>query len=144
MGLFRVNLNPAPITMQNRGSDMTHDQLERCPKGSTSSPLLPVVATVRVEVPEPPATEAGLNEHAGGVIVAGEPLRVILLQARVTFPPNPPAGTIEIMEVADPPAITDAGDKIVVEIRKPDGACTTSDRGAPWVSEPEAPVTVRG
>jgi hypothetical protein len=43
------------------------------------------VLTLSVEVPEPLAKEAGLKEHAGGAVVAGEPLRVILLQESVTL-----------------------------------------------------------
>jgi hypothetical protein len=92
------------------------------------------VVTVRVDGPEALATEEGLNEHAGGSIVAGEPLSVTL-QEKVTFAPKPPVGETVIVALADPPAVTVAGESVVVEITKPGRACTTSDRGAVCVSQ---------
>ena len=142
MGFFRLNFNPAPIMMPKTGSNMAYNQLERRPRGSTSSPLLPVVANVRLDVPEAPVMAAGLNEHAGGAVVAGEPLTVMPRQERVTSPPKPPVGEAVIVAFADPPAVTVAGESAVEETTKAGGACTTSGRGALCVSEPEVPITL--
>jgi hypothetical protein len=60
-----------------------------------------VVLTVRVEVPEPPATDAGLNAHVGPRVAAGATLHV-----KATAALKPFAGVI--VEVADPPGATDA------------------------------------
>ena len=68
-----------------------------------------MVLTVSVEVPEPFATELGLNEHAGARVAAG----VILLQVRVTAPVKPFVGAIVIVEVAVPPGEMEAGDRAV-------------------------------
>ena len=73
-----------------------------------------VVLTVRVEVPEPVATELGLNEQVG----AGVPPPVTLLQARLTLPAKPFNGAMVIVEVADPPAETLAGDNAEAETSK--------------------------
>jgi hypothetical protein len=50
-----------------------------------------VVLTVRMEDPAPPATntEAGLNEQPGAATEAGEPFRVMLLQASFTVSVKP-------------------------------------------------------
>jgi len=69
-----------------------------------------VVLTVSVEVPAPLGREAGLNEHVGGAVVAAEPLRVMLLQESVTAWLNPPVAVTVMVEVADPPGETDAGE----------------------------------
>jgi len=65
-----------------------------------------MVLTVSVEVPEPFATELGLNEHAGARVTAG----VMLLQDRLTVPLKPFIGVMVIVEVADTPAETVAGE----------------------------------
>ena len=64
-----------------------------------------MVLTVSVEVPEPFATELGLSEHAGARVTAG-----VMLQDRLTVPLKPFIGVMVIVEVADPPAETVAGD----------------------------------
>ena len=68
-----------------------------------------VVLIVSADVPEPPATELGLNEHMGGRVAVG----VILLQVRVTAPVKPFVGAIVIVEVAVPPGEMEAGDRAV-------------------------------
>jgi len=65
-----------------------------------------MVLTVSVEAPEPFATELGLKEHAGARVTAG----VTLLQDRLTVPLKPFIGVMVIVEVADPPAETVAGE----------------------------------
>jgi hypothetical protein len=72
-----------------------------------------LVLTVSVEVPEAFATELGLNEHVG----AGVP-PPLMLQARLTLPLKPFIGAMVLVEVADPPAETLAGDSAEVEILK--------------------------
>ena len=64
-----------------------------------------MVLTVSVEVPEPPATELGLNEHVGPRVTAGA-----LLHVRLTAPLNPFNGEIVIVEVAEVPAAPVAGE----------------------------------
>jgi hypothetical protein len=63
-----------------------------------------VVLTVRVEVPVPPATELGLNEHVGPRVAAGATLHV-----RLTALLKPFSGEIVIVEVAEAPAAAVAG-----------------------------------
>jgi hypothetical protein len=65
-----------------------------------------MVLTVSVEVPEPFATELGLKEHAGARVTAG----AMLLQDRLTVPLKRFIGVMVIVEVADPPAETVAGE----------------------------------
>ena len=49
-------------------------------------------------------SEIELNEHAGGRLIAGEPLRVMLVQERVTLLiSNPPNGVTVIVELASVP-----------------------------------------
>jgi len=102
-----------------------------------------VVLTVRVEFPEPFDTEDGLNEQLGGAVVVAEPLRV-MLQESVTPALNPPVGEMEMVEVADPPGATDAGEIAVAEIVKLGGTCTTREREALCLSNPEVPFTLTG
>jgi len=84
--------------------------------------LDPVVVTASVEVPEPLDTEDGLNEHAGGLVVATEPLSVMLLQERATLWLNPPMAARVMVEVAELPAETEAGDSAAAETVKLGGA----------------------
>jgi hypothetical protein len=74
---------------------------------------------VSVGVPEPFDTELGLNEHVG----AGIPPPVMLLQAKLTVPLKPLVGAMVIVEVADPPAETEAGERAEAAIVK-SGAAT--------------------
>ena len=62
---------------------------------------------VSVDAPEPFVTELGLNEHVG----AGVPPPVMLLQTKLTVPLKPLVGTMVIVEVADPPAETEADER---------------------------------
>jgi hypothetical protein len=78
-----------------------------------------VVLTVSVEVPEPPATELGLNEHVGGGVTTG----VMLLHDRFTLLLNPFRGAIVIVEVADAPGRIVAGDAVDAAIVKSAAAC---------------------
>ena len=63
------------------------------------------VLTVNVAVPDPFATEVGTKAHVGAGVTAG----VILLQDKFTVPLNPLSGATVMVEVADPPAATEAG-----------------------------------
>jgi hypothetical protein len=69
-----------------------------------------VVLTVRVEVPEP-VTEGGTNAHTAAGVTTG----VMLLQDRFTVPLKPFNGAMVIVEVADTPVATVAGDSVVAE-----------------------------
>jgi len=72
-----------------------------------------VVFTVRVDVPDPPATEVGLNVHVGCFAAAG-----VTVQDKLTALLNPLAGVIVIVEVAIPPFATEAGVRAVAAIVK--------------------------
>lgn len=72
-----------------------------------------MVLTVIVEVPEPPATEAGLIEHVGTRVTVGATLHV-----KFTAPAKPLVGEMVIVEVADPPAETVAGERAAGVITK--------------------------
>lgn len=63
--------------------------------------------TVNVDVPEPLGIEGGTNAHVGGEVTTG----VMLLHDRFTGPANPLRAVMVIVEVADPPAATEAGEK---------------------------------
>ena len=73
-----------------------------------------VVETESVAVPEPFATELGLNEQEGGGVIEG----AIALQDRLTLPLNPPIEVIVMVEVDDPPAEIVAGESAVAPILK--------------------------
>src|SRR5215469_8950043 len=68
---------------------------------------------VSVDVPAPFASVAGLNEHAGGAEVAG-----VILQDNVTEVLKPPVAEIVIVDVADPPGETEAGEGATAETVK--------------------------
>jgi hypothetical protein len=72
-----------------------------------------VVLTVRVEVPEPPDTEAGLKEQVGDRVPAGATLHV-----KFTVPVKPLAGVMVMVEVALPPAETEVGESAVAAMPK--------------------------
>jgi len=72
-----------------------------------------VVLIVSVEVPELLATEVGDNAHVG----AGVPPPVTT-QVSVTVPVKPAVEPTVIVEVADPPAATEAGESAPAEIVK--------------------------
>jgi hypothetical protein len=93
-----------------------------------------VVLTVNVAAPLP-ATEIGTNAHAGGGVTVGE----MLLQERFTVPLKLLSAAIVIVEVADPPGMTLAGDKAEAEILK---SCTARLSAVSWITDPEVPLTV--
>jgi hypothetical protein len=78
-----------------------------------------VVLTVIVDVPEALATEAGLNEHAGGRLTTG-----VMLQDRVTAPLKPLCAVIVIVDVAETPAATEAGESAEAATVKSGGPVT--------------------
>ena len=61
--------------------------------------------TVNVAVPDPFATEVGTKAHVGAGVTAG----VILLQDKTTVLLKPLSGATLTVEVAVPPAATEAG-----------------------------------
>jgi hypothetical protein len=73
-----------------------------------------VVETVSVAVPEPLATEFGLNVQEGDGVAEG----AILLQDRLTLALNPFIGVMVIVDVDDPPAEIAAGESGVAPIPK--------------------------
>ena len=77
---------------------------------------------VSAEVPDALLTEDGLNLQVGGSVVATEPFNIMLPQASATLWLNPPTDVIVTVEVADSPAVTDAGEGAGTEIAKPGGA----------------------
>jgi hypothetical protein len=97
-----------------------------------------VVPTVRAEVTGAPlvVTEAGLSEQVGAGLAT-----VIMLQPKLTVPLKPPDGARVIVEVADPPAVTDAG-KGEAERLKSGAACTVKLTDPLWLTDPEVPVIV--
>src|SRR6266436_7873095 len=80
-----------------------------------------VVDTVRMVAPEALFTGLGPNEHTGGIFVAGEPLRVMLLQAKVTSPPNQLIGDTLIVDVTGPPGLTVEGESAEADTWNPGG-----------------------
>lgn len=98
-----------------------------------------MVLTVRVEVPDPPGTELGLNEHTGVRVTVG----VMLLQDKLTAPLKPFCAAMVIVEVADAPSATVAGESGVAATVKSAGPVTVKLTEVLWLSEPPVPVTVR-
>lgn len=94
------------------------------PCGRCNDPEIPettcgaVVETVRIAVPEPFATEPGLNEQVGEGDTAG----TMLVQDKLTVLLKPFIGLMEIVEVDDPPAEVVAGERGVAIKVKSDGA----------------------
>ena len=69
--------------------------------------------TVRVAMPAPPATVVEFKAHVGAGV---PPPRT--LQAKLTLSPKPFTGVMVIVEVADPPARTVAGESADADILK--------------------------
>jgi hypothetical protein len=97
---------------------------------------LPVVLTVRVEVP----LDNALKEQVG----AGLPPPVMLLQLRATPLALKPFVPVTVMvEVAEPPGDTDAGESAVAAKVKPGvELLTVSVTWAVWLVFPDVPLTV--
>lgn len=81
--------------------------------------MTPVVLTVSVEVPDPLVRVAGLKEHVGGAEVALLPLRVMLLHDSLTLALKLPFEVNVIVEVAEPPAETAAGESAAADMVNP-------------------------
>ena len=96
-----------------------------------------VVLTVSVEVPEPPDTDAGLNEQVGVTVTAGATLHVnatALLKLLI--------GAMVIVAVEDPPAETVAGLSVEAAIVKSGTSVTVKLTVVLWIKDPKVPVTV--
>ena len=74
-------------------------------RGSSDAVVAAVVLTVSVEVRVAPVSEAGFNAHVGPRVAAG-----VTLQVRATASVRPLTRVIVIVEVADAPAATVAGE----------------------------------
>jgi hypothetical protein len=99
------------------------------------------VLTVNVEVPEPLAIELGTNTHVGAGLTTG----LTLLQDRLTVPLKLLSGATVIVEVADPPGGTVAGQSDDAAIVKSgDGRIGLTVRltDVSWLKNPEVPVIV--
>lgn len=96
-----------------------------------------VVLTVRVELPEPPATDAGAKL---ALAPAGSPLAL-----RLTVPVKPPLGVIVVVYVVALPACTVCDAGVAPMAKSPTtGALTTSETDAVCVRTPSVPVIVSG
>ena len=73
--------------------------------GARDAAVAAAVPTVSVEVPEPLAIEFEAKAHVGAGVTTGA-----MLQLRLTVPLKPLTGAIVMVEVADPPAATVAGE----------------------------------
>jgi hypothetical protein len=82
---------------------VTSPEVPSTPIGYVPAPVLPIVVTVRVDVPEAPGIDAGLNWQ---VAPLGNPA-----QESVTVPVNPRVGLTFTVEVDELPDVTAAGDK---------------------------------
>jgi len=95
------------------------------------------VLTVKPEVPEPLATEAGTKAQVGGDETTG-----VTVQVRPTALLNPLAGVIVIVEVADPLAASEAGVRVEAAMVKSGIAVTVRASGVVWFKAPELLSTV--
>ncbi len=94
--------------------------------GDSDAVVAAVVLTVSTDVPEPFATEAGLNAHAGPRVSAGATLHV---KATALLKPLPATGAIVIVEAEDAPAATVAGASAVAAmVKSAAGAVTVRAR----------------
>ena len=106
--------------------------------GGAAEACAAVVLTVRVEVTGAPlvVTEVGFSEQVGAGLAA-----VIMLQAKFTVPLKPADGAKVMVEVAEPPAATDAGNG-EAERLKSGAPCTVKLTDPLWLTDPEVPVIV--
>ena len=98
-----------------------------------------VVLTVKVDVPEPPATKVGAKLQVGSRVPAG-----VTAQVRVTALLKPLTGAIVMVEVAIPPAATEAGESAVAaRVKSGTGAAVTVRVTVVlWLNAPDVPLTV--
>jgi len=102
---LRREVQPAPSTASPPiGNHMAKKMPFDC--GTTDAVVAAVVLTVSVEVPAPPATGVGLNEHVGARVTTG----VMALHDRATLPLKPFCVAIVMVEVPDAPAEIVAGE----------------------------------
>ena len=101
--------------------------------------MAPVVLTMSVEVPDPLVSVAGLNEHAGGSVCAAAPFSVMLLHESVRLALKPCFEELVMLEVADPPGESDAGESADADMANPS---TVSCRGVVLTVFPAFPATV--
>jgi hypothetical protein len=74
-----------------------------------------------VEVPAPLGIEAGAKEQVGTEVTTG-----VMLQVKLTVPLKPVVGATVIVEVADAPAATEAGDSAeAATVKSAAGAAAT-------------------
>jgi hypothetical protein len=106
--------------------------------GGVTEACAAVVLTVRVEVAGAPliVIEAGLSKQVGAGLAT-----VVMLQLRFTVPLKPPDGAKVMVEVADPPTVTDVGNG-EAERLKSRAACTVKLMDALWLTDPEVPANV--
>jgi len=131
MTCFRRELKPAPSSVT---PPIGSNNKARVPAGLDAE--FAVVLTVSVEMPP----DSALNEQAG----AGVPPPVMELQLRVTLPVKPFVGVMVMVEVADAPGATVAGERAVAAIVKPGVvfAVTIRVTVAVLTIAPAVPVTV--
>jgi hypothetical protein len=115
--IFFRDLKPAPISASPPiGSHIANSAPFVC--GVRNEVVVAVVLMVNVEVPEPPVTEVGTSVQVGAGLTTGA-----MLHVRFTVSVKPLNGAIVIVEVADPPAVTAAGESAVAVMAKSaDGA----------------------
>ena len=88
---------------------------EACkPVGDASAACGPAVATLSVEVPALLATETAASEQVAAGLTAGETLQVSATVDEL----SPPEGVIVMVDFADAPGATEAGDSAVAERAK--------------------------
>jgi len=108
--------------------------------GARDALVAAVVLKVRVEVVDPPAIGFGLNEHVGAGLATG-----VMLQVKLTALLNPFCGVMVMAEVADPPAVTVAGENAAAAIVKSAAAAVFTVRliEVVWLTDPVVvPVTI--
>ena len=90
-------------------------------RGATDAVVAATVLTVNVEVPEPPATEVGLNAQVAGRAATG-----VTVQVKATALLNPFWGLIPTVDVAATPALTEAGARgVAARMKSAIGAAVT-------------------
>lgn len=96
------------------------------------------VLSVSRVVPEPPAIADCPKPHVGAGVTTG----VILLHDRFTVPLKPFSGAIVIVEVADAPAATEAGESGEAAMVKSGAGSTVKPTVVLWLKEVNVPLMV--